>query len=96
MLFAPHYFFLYILLKALKQDIRCNLLEFIDSELISKIESVCLGKLGNNGNRLKIRMTMEKKSKHIDVGKPTLTKIFSKIYTNHLAKLEIFIQNYTT
>ena len=58
-----HHIIFFVLLKALKQDIRCNLLEFIDSELISKIESVGLGKLGNNGNRLKIRMTMEKKIK---------------------------------
>ena len=38
----------------------CNLLELLDSELISKIESVGLGKLGNNNNRPKIQMTMEK------------------------------------
>ena len=45
-----------------------------------------LGKLGNNGYRLKIRMTMEKK--HIDVGKPTkLTKMFRTIYANHLVTL---------
>ena len=80
--FLHHIIFFCINRHLKRNHIKCNLLEFIDSELISKIESVGLGKLGNNGNRLKIRI-----SKHIDVGKPTLTKIFRKIYTNHFVIL---------